>query len=196
MHPLALGGRRVTMRSSTLPVGTDRSVQCPVRGEINVSTCAECPLLIKLANRRGKVTVLCCLPREKRTRPSSTHRTAGWPLGPAREVVELRLCSAGASQTQRRSGCGGTHGCRGSVPRVAPPATLPATSERGTSCEEWPYPFARPVGRGPGQEVSDDDTRRSKTSRHPGGSAWCFHRRHRAAAAPPSAGWSGVSAVL
>jgi hypothetical protein len=55
------------MRSSTLPVGTDRSVQCPIRGEINVSTCAECPLLIKLANRRGRVTVLCCLPREKRS---------------------------------------------------------------------------------------------------------------------------------
>jgi hypothetical protein len=53
------------MRSSSLPVGMDRSVQCPVRGEINVSICAECPLLIKLANRRGKVTVLCCLPRER-----------------------------------------------------------------------------------------------------------------------------------
>ena len=55
------------MRSSSLPVGMDRSVQCPMRGEINVATCAECPLLIKLANRRGRVTVLCCLPREKRS---------------------------------------------------------------------------------------------------------------------------------
>jgi len=53
------------MRGVTLPVDTNQSVQCPQRGEIPVDTCADCPLLIKLKNRKGRTMVLCCLPRER-----------------------------------------------------------------------------------------------------------------------------------
>jgi len=59
LRRLSAGGRGVG-----LPVGADRSVQCPQRGEIPVDVCAACPLLIRLKSRGEQTRVQCCVPRE------------------------------------------------------------------------------------------------------------------------------------